>query len=158
MKIHQLFASLMGCGFKSWLRNDCFKFSTRENFLIYFFANQKLLSVPKLVQDGGKISKSCKLISMKWRNGKVNIFQTNLQTKLINFLVWKFSTDLEKKWAKSVQQARVSIFLSDFLQNPHFKVSYFWWGQIFISKTITKLEFLLKNFLQPFVLPIPWVF
>ena len=31
-----------------------------------------------------------------------------------------FSTDLEKKWAKSVQLVNVSFFLSDFLQNPYF--------------------------------------
>ena len=30
------------------------------------------------------------------------------------------STDLEKKWAKSVQLVRVSFFRSDFLQNPYF--------------------------------------
>ena len=29
-------------------------------------------------------------------------------------------TDLEKKWAKSVQLVRVSFFRSDFLQNPYF--------------------------------------
>ena len=32
------------------------------------------------------------------------------------------STDLEKKWAKSVQLVRVSFFLSDFLQNPYFSL------------------------------------
>ena len=32
----------------------------------------------------------------------------------------RFSADLEKKWAKSVQLVRVSFFLSDFLQNPYF--------------------------------------
>ena len=33
---------------------------------------------------------------------------------------WNSSTDLEQKWAKSVQLVRVSFFLSDFLQNPYF--------------------------------------
>ena len=32
----------------------------------------------------------------------------------------KISTDLENKWAKSVQLVRVSFFRSDFLQNPYF--------------------------------------
>ena len=33
----------------------------------------------------------------------------------------RFSADLEKKWAKSVQLVRVSFFLGDFLQNPYFR-------------------------------------
>ena len=35
----------------------------------------------------------------------------------------KNETDLEKKWAKSVQLVRVSFFPSEFLQNPYFSAA-----------------------------------
>ena len=38
----------------------------------------------------------------------------------------KNETDLEKKWAKSVQLVRVSFLRSDFLQNPYFKFNWVW--------------------------------
>ena len=34
------------------------------------------------------------------------------------------STELEKKWTKSVQLVRVSFFRSDFLQNPYFSYKF----------------------------------
>ena len=37
---------------------------------------------------------------------------------------FQISTDLEKKWAKSVQLVRFSSFWGDFLQNPYFSVFY----------------------------------
>ena len=44
------------------------------------------------------------------------------------------STDLEKKWAKSVQLFRVSFFLSDFLQNPYFSITFSSFGEITSEK------------------------
>ena len=54
-------------------------------------------------------------------------------------------TDLEKKWAKSVQLVRVSFFRSDFLQNPYFRwlpnSSEFWWTGL-VSKNADDYQIL----------------
>ena len=52
----------------------------------------------------------------KWNSDQLNTFGS---------LFFQISTDLKKKWAKSVQMVRVSFFRSDFLLNPYFS-KYLW--------------------------------